>query len=298
VVIECNLAGPVRAAPGAVLHGLEGSPVSISRGHGGPPYPVPCPRGRRIGHTVYGVATTQRSGGRMESHLFGRPMIDELRNFGMDLAKVWPGLPPSSGPLERATVPVTTVEEAWACARWLLGSPTDFRSNAGVSCPGCRSQPARSGRTVTPCKPLTRPACAPTGRPWRFRSPSPGRTSGLAGARSRHPGAGRYRAVAVRSCGAGGVVRPSEAAHLYYSRHVLRQAGSRARPRPRAAAPSAWSPAPCRRALTASPRRRDGLDRRRVDRGRPGAHRYGGGCRIPRPSASTGAARCSTSLWS
>ena len=54
-------------------------------------------------------------------------MLEELRSLGMDLGRVWPGLPAHEWTLWNARLfPVATVEEAWACAQWLLRVSADY----------------------------------------------------------------------------------------------------------------------------------------------------------------------------
>ncbi len=130
VVIECNLSDPVRAAAGAVLHGLENiSSVDIPEDTVVHHVPVALPGGGGGSVIrVYGVGDDPNApAGAWKATWFGRPMIDELRNLGMDLARVWPGLPPEEWTLWNAQLfPVTTVQEAWACARWLLRVSNGF----------------------------------------------------------------------------------------------------------------------------------------------------------------------------
>ena len=131
VVIECNLTAAVRAASGSVLHGLDGipGPVDVPENTVVHQVPVVSPDGRRgVVIRTYGVEDDPKASvASWNATWFGRPMIEELRSLGMDLALVWPGLPAHEWTLWNANLfPVTTVEEAWACAQWLLRLSADY----------------------------------------------------------------------------------------------------------------------------------------------------------------------------
>ena len=82
----------------------------------------PSGRLRGVVIRVYGVEDDPKASvASWSATWFGRPMIEELRSLGMDLALVWPGLAAHEWTLWNANLfPVTTVDEAWACAQWLL----------------------------------------------------------------------------------------------------------------------------------------------------------------------------------
>jgi fucokinase len=127
LLIECNLSGSIEAGRGSVVHGLEGisSPVEIPEDTVVHQVPVAVGGDGRRGVVVrvYGVSDdpkTQASA--WKATWFGRPMIDELRGLGLDLAKVWPGLAADQWTLWNAQLfPVCgSADEAWACAKWML----------------------------------------------------------------------------------------------------------------------------------------------------------------------------------
>jgi fucokinase len=124
VAIECHLEGPVRAAAGAVLHGLEGIPgdVEIPENTVAHQLPVLLPGGRKgIVVRVYGVEDDPKAAGDSATW-FGRPLTAELGALGIDSAAVWPGIAPAQRTLWNAALfPVGTPAEAWACARWMMG---------------------------------------------------------------------------------------------------------------------------------------------------------------------------------
>ena len=121
----------VRAASGSVLHGLDGipGPVEVPENTVVHQVPVSTPEGRRgVVIRVYGVEDDPKASvASWNATWFGRPMLEELRSLGMDLGRVWPGLPAHEWTLWNAHLfPVATVEEAWACAQWLLRVSGDY----------------------------------------------------------------------------------------------------------------------------------------------------------------------------
>jgi len=139
VAIECNLDVPVRAARGSILHGLEGLP-----GCGVPPGPGPVeipedtvvhqvpvlmPDGRAGSVVrVYGVEddpqTPLASGA---ATWFGRPILEALEMLHLDPAAVWAGVPAAERSLWNAALfPLAPLNEAWACARWIMRFPGTF----------------------------------------------------------------------------------------------------------------------------------------------------------------------------
>jgi fucokinase len=129
VVIECNLAGVVRAAPGSVLHGLDDIPGQVEAPENAVVHQVPVstPGGQRgVVIRVYGVEDDPQTAAGTGTW-FGRPILEELRNLGMEPAQVWPGLPEQEWTLWNACLfPIATAAEAWACARWLLRLSGDY----------------------------------------------------------------------------------------------------------------------------------------------------------------------------
>ena len=133
VVIECNLDGPVRAARGSVLHGLEGisGPVEVPEDTVVHQLPVTTRDGERCVIRVYGVEDNPKASvARSEATWFGRPMLEELRALEIAADEVWPGLPQQDWTLWNAQLfPVSTIDEAWACARWMQKLTTDYSAS-------------------------------------------------------------------------------------------------------------------------------------------------------------------------
>ncbi len=128
LLIECNLNGPVEAARGCVLHGLEGisSVVEVPDDTVVHQVPVALPDGRKgVVIRVYGVADDPKSPA-PKATWFGRPLLESLHSLGLDLAKVWPGIAPEQWTLWNAQLfPLsTTPDEAWSYASWLMHLPS------------------------------------------------------------------------------------------------------------------------------------------------------------------------------
>ena len=54
----------------------------------------------------------------------------ELENLGLELSDVWPGLPSDQWTLWNALLfPVSSIEDAWACARWMMRTANTFSAD-------------------------------------------------------------------------------------------------------------------------------------------------------------------------
>jgi fucokinase len=131
VAIECHLDAHVRAASGSLLHGLDGitGEIDIPEDCVVHQLPVVMPSGRAgIVIRVYGVNDDAKmSAARGKATWFGRPLLEELEVLGLSPETVWPGLPREEWTLWNAHLfPVTTVDDAWACARWMLQLSMDY----------------------------------------------------------------------------------------------------------------------------------------------------------------------------
>jgi len=138
MAIECDLQHPVRAARGAILHGLTDLPTPVEAPEDTVIHQVPValPDGRRgVVIRVYGVADDPKAGIlRGNATWLGRPVPLALKNLGIDPEEVWPGIPPSARTLWNAQLfPLGTLAQAWECARWMLGltaetAPPEWRT--------------------------------------------------------------------------------------------------------------------------------------------------------------------------
>ena len=138
LVIECNLSSGIQAARGCVLHGLEGISSTVEAPDDTVVHQVrvALPDGRQgVVIRVYGVPDDPKSPAR-NATWFGRPMIEELHNLGLDLSKVWPRSAPKNQTLWNAHLfPLcATPDEAWDCARWLMHLPAGFSPQRWAEC--------------------------------------------------------------------------------------------------------------------------------------------------------------------
>ena len=135
MAIECNLSWPVRIARGSVVHGLEGinHPIEIPEDTVVHQVPVNPPESKdSILIRVYGVNDDPKVPvSTWKATWFGRPILDELEDLGLNLKLVWPGLPPEEWTLWNAQLfPATTIEDAWSCARWMMHLGSSFSPDA------------------------------------------------------------------------------------------------------------------------------------------------------------------------
>ncbi len=126
VVLECDLEGPVYASRGAILHGLTGLTGSIEVPEDTVVHQLPvdgeCGTGCVI--RAYGVEDDPKQ--QFENATwFNRPMAETLERLGLRCEEIWNAGEPRnlwSAPL----FPVTTPDEAWECARWMMGYASSF----------------------------------------------------------------------------------------------------------------------------------------------------------------------------
>jgi fucokinase len=125
IAIECDLKRPVRAAAGAILHGLTGleTAVDVPADVVVHQVPIALPDGTRgFVMRVYGVEDDPKA--IMESSgatWFGRPLQEACAALGLDVEAVWPGQAFEERSLWNARLfPVGSVAEAWGCARWMM----------------------------------------------------------------------------------------------------------------------------------------------------------------------------------
>jgi fucokinase len=121
VILECDLSGPVYASRGAILHGLTGlsGPVEVPEETVVHQLPVETAGGNGWVIRVYGVEDDPKQ--KLENATwFNRPILETLARLGLTSKEVWGG--DEAPTLWNAKLfPVTTPDEAWACARWMMG---------------------------------------------------------------------------------------------------------------------------------------------------------------------------------
>jgi fucokinase len=121
VILECNLNGAVVASRGAILHGLTGLSGLVEVPEDTVVHQLPvegtCGSGWVI--RTYGVEDNPKQT-LPGSTWFNQPILEALERLQLRSEEVWSGTEEPS--LWNARLfPVTTPEEAWACARWMMG---------------------------------------------------------------------------------------------------------------------------------------------------------------------------------
>jgi len=131
VILECDLAGPVCAGRGAILHGLTGINGRVEVPEDTVVHQLP----------VSGLAETGLAMGRPgiagwviraygteddpkqpldTATWFNRPVLETLQRLGLSVEDVW-GSEEAPTLWNARLFPVATPDEAWACARWMMG---------------------------------------------------------------------------------------------------------------------------------------------------------------------------------
>jgi fucokinase len=121
VILECEIAGAVTASRGAILHGLTGlaGPVEVPEDTVVHQLPVDMPSGNGWVIRAYGVEDDPKK--ELENATwFNRPIQETLHRLGLANSEIWSG---SESPTlwNAALFPVAAPDEAWACARWMMG---------------------------------------------------------------------------------------------------------------------------------------------------------------------------------
>ena len=137
VILECELSGPVYASRGAILHGLTllDGPVEVPEDTVMHQLPVEVAGETGWVVRVYGVEDDPKQV-LEKATWFNRPILETLERLGFSREEIWnSGEAPTLW--NAALFPVTTPDEAWACARWMMG----YASGYGVE----RNGGARDG---------------------------------------------------------------------------------------------------------------------------------------------------------
>jgi fucokinase len=125
VVLECDLEGPVYASRGAILHGLTGLSGSIEVPEDTVVQQLPVDGECGTGWVIraYGVEDDPKLD--ENATWFNRPMTETLERLELRGEEIWKA-DDAHNLWSAALFPVTTPEEAWACARWMMGYADDF----------------------------------------------------------------------------------------------------------------------------------------------------------------------------
>ncbi|MGD0480851.1 MAG: L-fucokinase [Terracidiphilus sp.] len=126
VVLECDLEGPVYASRGAILHGLTGLAGSIEVPEDTVVHQLPVDGECGTGWVIraYGVEDDPKQLYE-NATWFNRPMTETLERLGLRSEEIWKAAE-SHNLWSAALFPVTTSDEAWACARWMMGYASSF----------------------------------------------------------------------------------------------------------------------------------------------------------------------------
>ena len=126
VVLECDLSGPVSAGRGAILHGLTGlhGMVEVPEETVVHQLPVEGAGGNGWVIRAYGVEDDPKQAVE-DATWFNRPILESLERLGLNCNEVWKAV---EAPTlwNAALFPVTTPDEAWACARWMMGFASEY----------------------------------------------------------------------------------------------------------------------------------------------------------------------------
>jgi fucokinase len=126
VVLECDLEGPVYASRGAILHGLTSLAGSIEVPEDTVVHQLPVDGECGAGWVIrtYGVEDDPKQPFE-NATWFNRPMAETLERLGLGCDEIWKADEPHNL-WSAALFPVTTPDEAWACARWMMGYAGSF----------------------------------------------------------------------------------------------------------------------------------------------------------------------------
>ena len=126
VILECDLDGSVYASRGAILHGLTGLSGPVEVPEDTVVHQLPVDDGGINGWVIraYGVEDDPKQTLK-KATWFNRPILETLALLGLSREEVWPaGDEPTLW--SAALFPVTTADEAWACARWMMGYASGY----------------------------------------------------------------------------------------------------------------------------------------------------------------------------
>jgi fucokinase len=130
VILECDLSGPVFASRGAILHGLAGLNGPVEVPEDTVVHQLPVEQAGDGGWVIraYGVEDDPKQP--IENATwFNQPILETLDRLAMRTEEVW-GAEEEPTLWNAALFPVTTADEAWTCARWMMG----YASGYSVEC--------------------------------------------------------------------------------------------------------------------------------------------------------------------
>jgi fucokinase len=130
VILECDVDVPVFASRGAILHGLTGlsGAVEVPEDTVVHQLPVELPEGRGWVTRAYGVEDDSKQPF-ANATWFNRPILETFERLGIKVDDVWKlDRNPDQEPTlwNAALFPVATADEAWRCARWMMGYAGEY----------------------------------------------------------------------------------------------------------------------------------------------------------------------------
>lgn len=126
VILECDLEGPVSAGRGAILHGLTGIGGRVEVPEETVVHQLPVSgtagaQGKAGGWVIRAYGSEDDPKQTLDQATwFNRPVRETLERLGLREEEAWDG--GDAPTLWNARLfPVTEPDEAWACARWMMG---------------------------------------------------------------------------------------------------------------------------------------------------------------------------------
>ncbi len=129
VILECDLSGPVYASRGAILHGLTGltGTVEVPEDTVVHQLPVEQPDGSGWVIRAYGVEDNPKLAIE-KATWFNRPILETLERLKLRVDEIW-GAGEEQTLWNAALFPVTSPDDAWLCARWMMGYASVYDLN-------------------------------------------------------------------------------------------------------------------------------------------------------------------------
>jgi fucokinase len=146
VILECDLDGPVYASRGAILHGLTGLNGAVEVPEDTVVHQLPVEGSAGNGWVIraYGVEDDPKLTIEYATW-FNRPILETLQRLGLSSEDIW-GAEEAPTLWNALLFPVTTPDDAWACARWMMGEASAYNVNRW--CQARRLSLAESARCV------------------------------------------------------------------------------------------------------------------------------------------------------
>ena len=126
VILECDLTCAVYAGRGAILHGLAGLAGPVEVPEDTVVHQLPVEESNGVGWVIraYGVEDDPKQS-LEKATWFNRPILETLERLKMPREEIWEaGEEPTLW--NAALFPVTSPDESWKCARWMMGYASGY----------------------------------------------------------------------------------------------------------------------------------------------------------------------------